>query len=172
MHQPLTISVVTTADIPAVTRVINSAYQGEPGSKSWTSESHLIAGSRTTEAIMHDLLSKPSVTMVQCCNVEGEVMGCVLLEKKDTTLYLGMLSVSPQAQAAGIGGRLLSYGETFAREHQYTSITITVIHLRYELIAWYQRKGFVPTGNRESFSNKSSTPVAAFYFMEMKKELL
>ena len=171
MNETLTISLVIEQDLPAVTQVVNSAYQGEPGSKSWTSEGHLVAGQRTTEAILADLIKQPQVTMFKCINAQGAVLGCVLLEKKDNTLYLGMLSVSPRAQAAGIGARLLKHGELFAQEHQYPTITITVINLRHELIDWYRRKGFRPTGKLEPFSNKSSAALASFSFMEMRKEL-
>ena len=172
MDHTLSISLVTEHDIPAVTQVVNSAYQGESGSKSWTSEGHLVSGQRTTEDNLRDLIKPSSVTMLKCCNAQGDVLGCVLLEKKDNTLYLGMLSVSPQAQASGIGGLLLQHGEAFAREHQYHSVTITVIDLRHELIDWYRRKGFVPTGKLEPFANKSSSALASFSFMEMRKGLL
>lgn len=172
MNATFNISVVTENDILAVTQVVNGAYRGEPGSRSWTSEGHLVAGQRTTENILCDLLAQPSVTMLKYCNGQGDVLGCVLLEKKDDTLYLGMLSVVPQAQALGIGGKLLQQGEAFAREHQYRSVTITVIDLRHELIDWYRRKGFVPTGKLEPFSNKSSAALADFSFIEMRKELL
>jgi predicted N-acetyltransferase YhbS len=162
---------VTNHDIPAITQVVNSAYQGEPGSRSWTSESHLVAGQRTTESIVHDLLQQPSITMLKCTNEQQHIVGCVLLEKKKDTLYLGMLSVDPQVQASGIGKLLLQHAEVFARDHRYNTITITVIDRRRELIDWYKRKGFVPTGKVEPFSNKSSTALADFSFVELQKEL-
>ena len=171
MNENLTISVVTEADIPELTQVINSAYEGEPGSNSWTSEGHLVAGQRTTEPILKELISKPGVTMYKASNQEGRALGCVLLEKKDGTLYLGMLSVSPKVQAGGIGKFLIRFSEDYARTHHYTTITITVIDQREELIDWYRRKGFEPTGGWEPFSNKSSTARGDFGFMEMRKTL-
>ncbi|MVT08975.1 GNAT family N-acetyltransferase [Chitinophaga tropicalis] len=171
MRETLSISVITETDIPAVTQVVNSAYEGEPG-KSWTSEGHLVEGQRTTETILRDLISRPSVNIFKYSDAQGVILGCVLLEKKEGTLYLGMLSVLPKVQAAGIGARLIQFSESFAREHQYNSITITVIDKRYELMEWYRRKGFVPTGKLEPFSNKSSSAIDEFSFMEMRKELL
>jgi len=170
MNPTYQLSPVTERDIPAVTKTINSAYHGEPG-KSWTSEGHLVAGQRTTEDILRNLIQPSSVTMFKCTDEKGEVLGCVLLEKKEDTLYLGMLSVSPYAQASGIGKLLLQHGETFAREHHYHHITITVIERRHELIDWYRRRGYIPTGKLEPFSNKSSAALADFSFMEMRKEL-
>lgn len=171
MNQTLSISVVTEADIPAVTQVVNSAYQGEPGSKSWTSEGHIVAGQRTTPAILADLIQQPSVTILKCSDAQGEILGSVLLEKKEGVLYLGMLSVSPQAQAAGIGGLLLQHADIFARENQFDAITISVIEVRHELIEWYRRKGYHPTGKMIPFYNKTSSAKGTFAFMEMRKEL-
>ena len=81
--------------------------------------------------------------MLQCSDEQQVIVGCVLLEKKENTLYLGMLSVDPQMQASGIGKLLLQHGELFARDHCYDTVTITVI----------------------------SKALANFSFMEMKKEL-
>jgi len=163
------ISQVTEQDIPAITKVVNSAYYGEPGS--WTSESHLVTGQRTTPDTLRTLIQKPSITMLKYTNEQGDVLGCVLLEKKADTLYLGMLSVSPHAQTSGIGKILLQQAELFARDHHYNHITITVIDRRHELIDWYKRRGYIPTGKLEPFSNQSSAALAEFSFMEMRKKL-
>lgn len=171
MKTTASITKVTGQEIPTITKLVNSAYQGEPGSKSWTSESHLVTGQRTTEDMLRKLIQQPAVTMLKYTNERGEVQGCVLLEKKEHTLYMGMLSVSPHAQASGIGKMLLQEVESFAREQNYRSITITVIDRRYELIDWYKRRGYLPTGKSEPFSNQSSAALDAFSFMEMRKEL-
>ncbi|PSL34475.1 GNAT family N-acetyltransferase [Chitinophaga ginsengisoli] len=171
-HEVFTISPVTAADIPAVTQLINSAYKGEAGSKSWTSEGHLVEGERTTEAAILDIISLQGTTIFKCCDSQSVIVGSVLLEEKEATLYLGMLSVLPGAQTVGIGRRLIQYSEAFAKEHQYNTITITVIDKRKELIDWYRRKGFVPTGNQVPFSNKSSAARSSFSLIEMRKTLI
>jgi ribosomal protein S18 acetylase RimI-like enzyme len=161
----------TLHDIAAILKVVNSAYHGQAGSNSWTSEGHLVAGPRITEENLYNYLQQPTVTILRCADEQGTVVGCVLLEKKKDTLYLGMLSVDPQIQALGIGKLLLLQAETFARDHQYTTITITVIDRRHELIDWYKRKGYKPTGNIQPFSNPSSTALAEFSFVELQKAL-
>jgi predicted N-acetyltransferase YhbS len=165
------IQTVTENDIPAITKLVNSAYQGEPGSKSWTSEGDIVAGQRTTADSVRNLLQQPSVTMLKCIDEQETMVGCVLLEKKENTLYLGMLSVNPHMQTSGIGKLLLQYGEGFARDCGYDTVTITVINRRHELIDWYKRKGYRSTGNSQPFTNQSSKALANFSFMEMKKEL-
>jgi predicted N-acetyltransferase YhbS len=171
MNEAYHYSKVTEQDIPAVTNVINSAYEGEPG-KSWTAESNFVEGQRTTKDILRKLIQQPAVTMFKCVDIQGTIVGCVLLEEKSDTLYLGMLSVSPAVQASGIGKLLLQQGELFARQKGLNSVTITVIDQRHELVDWYRRKGFVPTGKQEPFNNQSSKALGEFYFMEMRKELV
>lgn len=171
MNKKYHIQTVTENDIPAITKLVNSAYQGEPGSKSWTSEGEIVAGQRTTEEIVGSLIQKADIIMLQCIDEQQTIVGCVLLEKKENTLYLGMLSVDPQLQASGIGKLLIDEGESFARDYGYDTVTITVIDIRHELIDWYKRKGYRPTGNSQPFSNHSSKALANFSFMEMKKEL-
>jgi len=171
MNKKYNIQPVVQSDVPAITKIVNSAYQGEPGSNSWTSEGNIVSGQRTTEDIVSNLLQQPSITMLKCIDEQQTIVGCVLLEKKENTLYLGMLSVNPQLQASGIGKLLLQQGEGFARDHQYDTVTITVINIRHELIDWYKRKGYRPTGNSQPFSNHSSKALADISFMEMKKDL-
>jgi predicted N-acetyltransferase YhbS len=161
----------TLQDIPAIIQIVNSAYYGQAGSKSWTSEGHLVAGPRITEENLYNYLQQPTITIIKCADEQGNVVGCVLLEKKKDTLYLGMLSVDPQIQASGIGKLLLQQAETFARQHQYATITITVIDQRHELIDWYKRKGYKPTGNIQPFTNPSSTALADFSFVELQKDI-
>lgn len=161
----------TFQDLPALIQLVNSAYYGQPGSKSWTSEGHLVAGPRITAENLHSYLQQPAVTILRCANEQNNIVGCVLLEKKQDTLYLGMLSVDPQIQASGIGKLLMQEAETFARHHQYTTITISVIDQRHELIDWYKRKGYKPTGKLIPFSNPSSKALANFSFVELQKEI-
>src|SRR5689334_19697858 len=161
----------TLQDLPGIIKIVNSAYHGQPGSKSWTSEGHLVAGPRITEENLQSYLQQPAVTILRCANEQGNIVGCVLLEKKKDTLYLGMLSVDPQIQASGIGKQLMQQAEAFARNHQYTTITISVIDQRHELIDWYKRKGYIPTGKLIPFSNPSSKALGDFSFIEFQKKI-
>lgn len=172
MSNQYNIQPATAQDVPAIIKIVNSAYHGQAGSKSWTSEGHLVSGPRITEENLHNYIQQPNITILRCADEQDTIVGCVLLEKKPNTLYLGMLSVDPQIQASGIGKLLLTQSETFARLHQYKTITITVIDQRHELIDWYKRKGYTPTGNIIPFTNPSSTALADFSFVELQKDLM
>jgi ribosomal protein S18 acetylase RimI-like enzyme len=63
-----------------------------------------------------------------------------------------MFSVRPGLQGAGIGGQVLAEAERFARdEFGMDVMRMTVIDLREELIAWYERRGYRRTGIKKPF---------------------
>jgi ribosomal protein S18 acetylase RimI-like enzyme len=141
------IRTAATADIPELVDLVNKAYRGDGG---WTNESHLIGGPRTTSEDVEGLLRQTKSVILLGLDQEG-IAGCVYLEKENQKLYLGMLSVAPERQGAGIGKRMMESALEYAREQQCTAIRITVISVREELIAWYERQGFRRTGELEPF---------------------
>ena len=62
-----------------------------------------------------------------------------------------MLTVSPGLQAGGLGRHLLGEAERYAREWGASDVVMTVISVRDSLIAWYERRGYLRTGERRPF---------------------
>ena len=137
-------------DIPALTLLINSAYRGETSKKGWTTEAHLLEGKRTDDEEMTEILLNPKNTILKYTE-NDQIIGSVLLVEKEHQLYLGMLTVSPELQNSGIGKKMLAEAENQAKALGLSSIVMTVISVREELIAWYKRHGYVDTGEREAF---------------------
>ncbi|PWK29399.1 ribosomal protein S18 acetylase RimI-like enzyme [Arcicella aurantiaca] len=137
-------------DVTALNKLVNSAYRGESSKKGWTSEADLLGGIRTNEEGINELINKPDTTILKYTE-NNEVLGCMMLEKQGNSLYLGMLTVSPDLQGKGIGKEFLAAAEVFATENQIEKIVMTVISIRAELIAWYERHGYVKTGETKPF---------------------
>ncbi|UWY26581.1 GNAT family N-acetyltransferase [Flavobacterium sp. TR2] len=144
------ITKATIEDIPALTILVNSAYRGETSKKGWTTEAHLLEGKRTDEEEMTEIFQNPKNTILKFTE-NDKIIGSVLLVEKGYQLYLGMLTVSPELQNSGIGKKLLAEAENHAKTLGLSSIIMTVISVREELIAWYKRHGYVDTGEREAF---------------------
>ena len=141
------ISIAEKKDITSLVALMDSAYRGENSKQGWTSEADLFIGnSRTDEATVTKLIGKPGAVFLKYSNEEGVIEGCVFLHKKEARLYLGMFSVSPSAQGKGIGKKLLAAANKHAKDHDCSSIYMTVITVREELIAWYERNGYQKTG--------------------------
>lgn len=146
MFVPLQISPATSTDLPALADLVNNAYRGEASLRGWTTEAHLLDGPRTNEADLRELAAAPSATFLLARTESGELVGSVYTKPQAPYLYVGMLSVDPTRQAAGIGRQLLAATEAQARQAGHSGVLISVISVRAELIAWYERLGFQPTG--------------------------
>lgn len=132
--------------------LVNSAYRGEGSKAGWTTEADLLDGQRVdAKGILETINKEDSVILVAEDDDTGELLGCVHLEKQESKCYLGMLTVSPELQGEGIGKMLLSESEALAQFWDCTSIYMTVISVRNELIAWYLKHGFKKTAETKPF---------------------
>ena len=166
MLESLTIARVETADLGALTTLINNAYRGEAG---WTSEGAYLEGKRTTLADMETLFVRPDLELFKCCLPNGDVVGFVSFQYRPDDLYLSLLSVSPECQDRGVGRKLLEFAETQARSLKKPAILITVVNIRTELISWYERRGYFITGNTKPFPIEAGEPRVAIHLVEMRK---
>lgn len=137
-------------DIPELNILVNSAYRGESSKIGWTTEEHLLEGIRTDEKGLLQTFENELITVLKYTQ-NDKIIGTVSLEKQGTRLYLGMLTVSPELQSGGIGKQLLKASEAFAKQEKIFKIVMTVISVRTELINWYERHGYVRTGEKKPF---------------------
>ena len=166
------VTVATLADAAAVTTLLNNAYRGETSKQGWTTEAHLIEGNvRTSEGEVKKAMQQPGSVMLKFTNDEQQLIGCVNLQQHGNKIYLGMLSVSPQLQGAGIGKQLLKAAEEYALQVECNAVYMTVISVRTELINWYQRYGYKDTGERKPFTEDeaSGKHLLQLEFMVMEK---
>ena len=167
------ISIATATDIPALDRLVNSAYRGESSKKGWTTEADLLEGLRTDADSLLQLMEESNSVILKYTGETGLLEACIYLKNKGTELYLGMLTVSPELQAKGIGKKLLVAADDYAKEKGCQSIVMTVISVRNELIAWYQRHGYNPTGATEPFPTdpKFGLPKQPLHFIVLEKSI-
>lgn len=168
------ISIAGIKDIPAIMQLLNRAYRGESSRKGWTTEADLIAGNvRTDQNNLGDVMSMPGSIFLKYTAPDGAVTGCVNLQQHNNRIYLGMFSVDPENQGEGIGKKILNAAEEYARSVKAGSIYMSVISVRAELIAWYQRHGYADTGERKPFKedNLTGKHLRELEFMTLEKAL-
>jgi ribosomal protein S18 acetylase RimI-like enzyme len=143
----------TASDAAEVVALVNSAYRGDSSRAGWTTEADLLGGQRTDVAGILDAIAADERRLLLHRAAEGVLLACVLLERRPGGgCYLGMLTVRPDLQAAGLGRRLLAAAEKYAAAELGASyVEMTVIGVRTELIAWYERRGYARTGERRPF---------------------
>jgi ribosomal protein S18 acetylase RimI-like enzyme len=141
-------------ELEEIAALVNAAYRGESSRAGWTSEFELLCGQRTDAgALRADLAATPGATILTMREgAGGEIVASVWLEPAEPqTYYLGMLTVNPSRQADGLGRALLAQAERFAADAGARKMQLTVIEQRESLIAWYERRGYRPTGAVKSF---------------------
>jgi ribosomal protein S18 acetylase RimI-like enzyme len=143
----------TVDDVTRVVALVESAYRGESSRAGWTTEADLLDGQRTDPAAVRSIITSNASRMLLGVAAAGELLACCQLERRDRGVaYFGMFAVSPVLQGGGIGNGLLAEAERIAREEwASTSMRMTVISLRQDLIAWYERRSYALTGESEPF---------------------
>jgi GNAT superfamily N-acetyltransferase len=165
------ISQADTTDISHLTQLVNSSYRGETSRKGWTTEADLFEGNRMSEPVLLQMMDAPEAVVYKY-EQEGTIKGCVYLKKEDADVYLGMLTVSPDAQANGIGKQLLLFCEETAKQWGAIRIYMRVIDVRTELINWYLRHGYENTRQRISFKGDGAdVPKQPIFFTVLQKLL-
>lgn len=148
---PFALRSATLDDAEALSLLVNSAYRGDASRVGWTTEASLLDGQRTDPESLRTAIATVG-TVILVYEDAGRLEACVQLQLHGDGCYLGMLTVRPTLQALGLGRRLLAAAEDFARtEWHARAVDMTVIVQRHELVAWYERRGYVRTGARKPF---------------------
>jgi GNAT superfamily N-acetyltransferase len=162
------------SDVDALVLFVNGGYRGESSKRGWTTEAGILGGQRTDPGKMREMVEGARVELA--FDAENKLVGCVYLRREpDASCYLGMLTVDPERQAGGYGKLLMARSEELAREWGCRRMRMTVISVRSELIAYYERRGYAKTGRTEPFPEDDPRfglpKVRGLVFAELAKPL-
>ncbi|MFG1671116.1 GNAT family N-acetyltransferase [Streptomyces sp. Y7] len=141
----------TDGDVDTLVALIESAYRGDSSRAGWTTEADILEGQRTDpEGVLQVIKSSDSRLLT--VERDGLIVACCQLEHRGTHAYFGMFAVSPALQGAGLGKVIIAEAERQARATwDATEMHMTVISVREDLIAWYERRGYRRTGRMTPF---------------------
>ena len=151
--EPLSVRTAGHADIAALHALVESAYRGDSARAGWTHEADLLGGQRIDAEALGEVIGNPAPAILLAVDPRGGLAACVQIgDEGGGTAYLGMLSVDPRRQAAGIGRFLIAAAEREAAARWGARrMEMTVIRQRAELIGYYVRRGYAPTGETRPF---------------------
>lgn len=147
----------TEADAPALTALINLAFQVER---------FFLDSDRLDLAEVLDRLRKGVFLLEE---LDGRMLACVYIELRGDHAYLGLLSVDPSLQGTGLGKRLVDAAEEFARASDSRHMDLNVVNLREELPPFYRKLGYSETGT-SPFPSEVDTKLPC-HFIRMSKPL-
>lgn len=132
----------------AICDLVNLTYRGETG---WTRETHIIGGDRTSRKEVETAMSRPDAHFF-VVNQPHRLAGCIYVVKERVHAYIGFFSVHPCLQGKGLGTHMLAQAEAFVLKNMgLNKFVMFVISQRPELIAFYQRRGYLRTGRIEAY---------------------
>ncbi|MFF7353771.1 MULTISPECIES: GNAT family N-acetyltransferase [Streptomyces] len=141
----------TDADVDALVTLIESAYRGDASRAGWTTEADILEGQRTDPEGVLEVIKSPDSRLLTV-EQDGRIVACCQLEHRGDHAYFGMFAVSPGLQGAGLGRTVMTEAERRVRETWgVTEMHMTVISVRDDLIAWYERRGYRRTGKMSPF---------------------
>jgi GNAT superfamily N-acetyltransferase len=139
-------------DAEKIVELVNSAYRGETSRQGWTTEADFLEGQRTDFAAISQILRSPGQWFM-LAEKEGQLIASAHMEQISSELcFFGMFSVRPDLQGRGIGKQFLQEAENYVRSRWSCQVMeMSVITLRTELIQFYERRGYVFTGETQPF---------------------
>ncbi|GAA2430557.1 GNAT family N-acetyltransferase [Streptomyces mauvecolor] len=141
----------TEADVEALVPLIESAYRGDSSRAGWTTEADILQGQRTDPEGVRAVITSPGSKLLTV-ERDGVLVACCQLEHRGDAAYFGMFAVSPALQGAGLGKQIIAEAERTVRaEWGVSEMHMTVISVRDELIAFYERRGYRRTGTMTPF---------------------
>jgi ribosomal protein S18 acetylase RimI-like enzyme len=139
------------SDVPEIVTIVESAYRGESSRAGWTSEADYLDGQRADGTMVLDIIRDPDSRLLLAVDSD-RIVGCCHLERHEGYAYFGMFAVRPGEQGGGVGRAILEEAERQVRaDWQAREMHMTVISVRHELVAWYERRGYARTGKTSPF---------------------
>jgi ribosomal protein S18 acetylase RimI-like enzyme len=147
------------SDAQAIAALINSAYRGESSRAGWTTEADILDGLRTTTQEVASIIQREDAFILVGV-LRDEIVATVCCERQDAygrnIAHFGMIAVKPTLQNKGHGTTMLQAAEAMTfREWRVVGFHMAVITLREELIAFYERLGYLRSGEFKKFPEDS-----------------
>lgn len=143
----------TAADVDTIVALVESAYRGDASKQGWTTEADLLDGRRTGADDVFASIERPRSCILLAerpltsPGQARDLLACAHVAEEDGAGYFGMFSVQPNLQGSGIGKLVLDEAERIVHdEWTLPAMRMTVIDIRDELIAFYERRGYRRTG--------------------------
>ncbi|WP_037616097.1 GNAT family N-acetyltransferase [Streptomyces aureus] len=147
----LTFRDAVDSDVEGLVALIESAYRGDSSRAGWTTEADILEGQRTDPEGVRAVVESPDSRLLTV-ERDGVLVACCQLEHRGDHAYFGMFAVSPALQGGGLGKLIIAEAERTARATWgVAEMHMTVISVREDLIAWYERRGYSRTGKMTPF---------------------
>lgn len=176
-NTPLNFRIATANDAPQIAKLIQISFRAEDNGIAWTGPE--VELNRTFTITPEEVLStinNPEAEFLIATTDNSTLVGVMAAIKRSNELArLAMLAVDPSYQRTGLGRRVLANAEEYAQTNWVIKKTgLNALNNRGLLIEWYERQGYVRTGEKTPFPVKAFRDIElpeGLHFVEMEKSL-
>ncbi len=148
----LSFRLATEEDAAQLVRLINTAFRDDKTTQVFLSTDHASVDV-TDVASLIAMIARPECAVLAATGPDGAIVAhCSVRKLDEIRAWFGLLAVDIGSQNRGVGHQVLAYAERYARrEWGSLRLEFDVVSTRAELIAWYTRQGYRPTGGTTPF---------------------
>ncbi|PVI02820.1 putative N-acetyltransferase, GNAT family [Periconia macrospinosa] len=174
-NSPLQFRKATPSDTPQVQSLIEAAFQADDTRPNWTAAVELNRSFRLPTAVVESLINSPdSAFLIATSSADGSLVGVVGVTKRSPDLgRILHLAIDQKYQRGGLGRHILAYAEQYCRDTWGVGrIGLDALCTRVELIKWYERRGYVRTGETSPFPAERVKELVlpeGLHFVELEK---
>jgi GNAT superfamily N-acetyltransferase len=150
------IRTASASDAPALVRLINKAFAVERFFKE--------ADRTDLDDIRHHMKEGTFLVLE-----EGtDLAACVFVRVAGKRGYIGLLSVDPTRQGAGLGSFMMQRAEDYCARAGCRVVDLRIVNLRQELLSYYGKRGYVQQGIESAEIVQAKLPI---HFVLLAKNL-
>ncbi|KAI0108865.1 acyl-CoA N-acyltransferase [Nemania sp. FL0031] len=148
----LNFRLATAEDAVSLERLINTAFRDDKTTQVFLSADHERVNVTDINTIITKINQADCAVLAVTDSSTGSIVAHASVRKMDDKrAWFGMLAVDVNSQKQGIGARVLTWAEQYARHQGSVRMEFDVVNTRAELIAWYKGKGYQLTGETAPF---------------------
>lgn len=165
--------IATLDDAPQLQQLLQAAFRAEDCRHDWIGSPELAAGFTMAIDDVTRMITFPESNFILAID-DDNLVACVGVRKRGPSYArLCFLAVSPERHRGGLGRRILANAEDYCRrEFGAERLGLDALCTRKALISWYERQGYVKTGEVTPFPAEKSDGRGLqqdLYFFEMEK---
>jgi GNAT superfamily N-acetyltransferase len=138
--------VASLDDAPHIQQLVQSAFRAGDSRPGWAGDASLTQ--HFVPSVSDKIAAPGRATLVAATSDSPYAASICIAHDQDAAIVrFSLLAVDPQAHRGGLGSRMLTYAEGYAREILGARVIgMNALSARPELVAWYVRRGYERTG--------------------------
>ncbi|KAF4950316.1 hypothetical protein FGADI_8299 [Fusarium gaditjirri] len=164
--------IATEDDAPRLQELIEAAFRFTDAHIDWVGSPELSATFTIDISVIVDRITSDDSKFLVASDVpNGPIIACVnVMRTAPDYGRLCHLAVDPTLQRGGLGKKLVAYGEEYlTKDFGVGKIGLNALHTRKSLIKWYEKLGYVRTGEMTEIPLERFESDTTIVFTEFNK---